>query len=35
MIAIAGYFQFKLAKNKNKFSKNWKNLEADAGLKLK
>jgi N6-L-threonylcarbamoyladenine synthase len=34
MIAIAGYFQFRLAKNKNKFSKNWKNLEADAGLLL-
>ena len=35
MIAVAGYFQYKLAKNKNKFLNNWKNLEADAGLKLK
>jgi N6-L-threonylcarbamoyladenine synthase len=35
MIAIAGYFQYKLAKNKKKFENNWKNLEADAGLELK
>jgi N6-L-threonylcarbamoyladenine synthase len=41
MIAIAGYFQYKLAKNpstfggKNKFLNNWENLEADAGLELK
>ena len=35
MIAVAGYFQYKLGKNKNKFSNNWKNLEADAGLELK
>ncbi|MFH0929895.1 MAG: tRNA (adenosine(37)-N6)-threonylcarbamoyltransferase complex transferase subunit TsaD [Candidatus Moraniibacteriota bacterium] len=35
MIAIAGYFQYKLAKNKKKFLNNWKNLEADAGFELK
>ena len=35
MIAVAGYFQYSLAKNKNKFENNWKNLEADAGLELK
>lgn len=41
MIAVAGYFQYSLAKNpstfggKKKFSNNWKNLEADAGLELK
>jgi N6-L-threonylcarbamoyladenine synthase len=35
MIAVAGYFQYKLAKNKKKFENNWRNLEADAGLKLK
>jgi N6-L-threonylcarbamoyladenine synthase len=35
MIAVAGYFQYKLAKNEKKFENNWKNLEADAGLKLK
>jgi len=35
MIAVAGYFGYALAKNKNKFLTNWKNLEADAGLSLK
>lgn len=35
MIAIAGYFQYESAKNKQKFLTNWKNLEADAGLPLK
>jgi len=35
MIAVAGYFQHKSAKNQKKFLNNWKNLEADAGLKLK
>jgi N6-L-threonylcarbamoyladenine synthase len=35
MIAVAGYFQYKLAKNKKKFENNWKNLEANAGLALK
>ncbi|MDP1845895.1 MAG: tRNA (adenosine(37)-N6)-threonylcarbamoyltransferase complex transferase subunit TsaD [Candidatus Moranbacteria bacterium] len=34
MIAVAGHYQYKLAKNKNKFDNNWKNLEADANLKL-
>jgi len=34
MIAVAGYFQYKLAKNKKKFENNWKNLEAAAGLYL-
>ncbi|MDD3486937.1 MAG: tRNA (adenosine(37)-N6)-threonylcarbamoyltransferase complex transferase subunit TsaD [Candidatus Moranbacteria bacterium] len=34
MIAVAGYFQYTLAKNKKKFETNWKNLEADAGLAL-
>jgi len=34
MIAVAGYFQYKLAKNEKKFLNNWKNLEADAGLSL-
>jgi N6-L-threonylcarbamoyladenine synthase len=35
MIAAAGYFQWKLSKNKNQFSDNWKTLEANASLKLK
>jgi N6-L-threonylcarbamoyladenine synthase len=35
MIAVAGYFKYKSAKSKNRFSNNWKNLEADAGLELK
>jgi len=35
MIAISGYFQWKMAKDKKKFSNNWKTLEADAGLLLK
>jgi N6-L-threonylcarbamoyladenine synthase len=35
MIAAAGYFKFKLVKNKKIFRDNWKNLEADAGLELK
>ena len=35
MIAVAGYFQYKLSKNKKKFLNNWKNLEANAGLPLK
>ena len=35
MIAVAGYFQYKLTKNKKKFLTNWKNMEADAGLELK
>lgn len=35
MIAVAGYFQYKLAKNKKRFENNWKNLEADAGLELR
>jgi N6-L-threonylcarbamoyladenine synthase len=34
MIAVAGHYQFKLAKNKNKFNNNWKSLEADANLEL-
>jgi N6-L-threonylcarbamoyladenine synthase len=34
MIAVAGHFQFKLAKNKKRFDNNWKNLEADANLEL-
>ena len=34
MIAVAGCYQFKLARNKKKFDNNWKNLEADADLKL-
>ncbi len=35
MIAVAGYYQFKLAKNKKKFNDNWKNLEAEADLGLR
>jgi N6-L-threonylcarbamoyladenine synthase len=35
MIAVAGYFQYKLAKDKKKFENSWKDLEADAGLELK
>ena len=35
MIAIAGYFKYKPAKDKKKFLNRWKNLEADAGLELK
>jgi N6-L-threonylcarbamoyladenine synthase len=35
MIAAAGYYQFKLAKNKNEFNNNWKNLEADANFELR
>ena len=35
MIAIAGYFKYKLAKDKKKNLNNWKDLEADAGLELK
>jgi N6-L-threonylcarbamoyladenine synthase len=35
MIAVAGYFQYSLAKHKKKFENNWKNLEADASLALK
>jgi N6-L-threonylcarbamoyladenine synthase len=35
MIAVAGFFQYKLAKNQKEFENNWKNLEADAGLELK
>jgi len=35
MIAVAGYFQYKLAKSKKKFLNNWKSLEADANLTLK
>jgi len=34
MIAVAGYYQFKLAKNKKKLNNNWKNLEADANFEL-
>jgi len=34
MIAVAGYFRYKLAKNKKSFGENWKKLEADANLKL-
>lgn len=34
MIAVAGYFQYKAAKDKKKFLNNWKNLEADANLFL-
>ncbi len=34
MIAVAGYFRWKLSKNKRPFYNNWRNLEADAGLKL-
>ncbi len=34
MIAVAGYYQFKLARNKKRFDNNWKNLEADADLEL-
>jgi N6-L-threonylcarbamoyladenine synthase len=35
MIAVVGYFQYSLAKNKKKFLDNWKNLEADANLSLR
>lgn len=35
MIAVAGYFQYKLTKSKLKFANNWKALEADANLKIK
>ena len=34
MIAVAGYFQYRLSKNKKIFLNYWKNLEADANLKL-
>lgn len=34
MIAVAGYFQRKLSKNKKAFYNNWRKLEADANLKL-
>lgn len=34
MIAVAGYYWFKLSKNKRQFENNWKNLEADANLEL-
>ena len=34
MIAIAGYFKWKFSKNKKSFYNNWRNLEADANLKL-
>jgi N6-L-threonylcarbamoyladenine synthase len=34
MIAVLGYFQYKNAKNKKTFVSSWKNLEADANLKL-
>lgn len=34
MIAVAGYFRWKMSKNKKPFHSNWKNLEADAGLRL-
>jgi N6-L-threonylcarbamoyladenine synthase len=35
MIAAAAYFRFQKIKNKSKLKNNWKNLEANAGLKLK
>jgi len=34
MIAVAGYFRWKLSKNKKAFYNNWRKLEADANLKL-
>lgn len=34
MIAVAGYFRWKLSKNKKRFYNNWEKLEADANLKL-
>jgi N6-L-threonylcarbamoyladenine synthase len=34
MIAVAGYFQYKLSKNKKALYNTWRNLEADAGLEL-
>jgi N6-L-threonylcarbamoyladenine synthase len=34
MIAAAGYFRYQREKNKEKLFDNWKNLEADANLKL-
>ncbi len=34
MIAVAGYFRWKLSKNRKPFYNNWRNLEADANLKL-
>lgn len=34
MIAVAGYFRWKLSKNKKPFHNNWRMLEADACLKL-
>ena len=34
MIAAAGYFRFQAGKNKKKLFDSWKNLEADANLKL-
>jgi hypothetical protein len=34
MIATAAHFRWQATKNKNKLSNNWKNLSADAGLKL-
>jgi len=34
MIAVAGYFRWKLSKNKKPFYNNWRKLEADANLKL-
>jgi N6-L-threonylcarbamoyladenine synthase len=35
MIAVAGYYKFRLAKNKKRFRDNWKKMEADANLELK
>ncbi len=34
MIAVVGYFKYKMAKNKKVFQNNWKKMEADASLKL-
>lgn len=34
MIAVAGYYRYKLSKNKTPFHTNWKKLEAEANLKL-
>jgi N6-L-threonylcarbamoyladenine synthase len=34
MIAVAGYFQYKLSKNKKALYNTWRNLEADAGLNI-
>ena len=34
MIAAAGYFRYQRERNKEKLFDNWKNLEADANLKL-